>query len=161
MIKPDDSSLNLLHGRRIAALSTHLSIGQIHMTAVWFLFKDGDWFVTTNSNSQKVRNLRVHPEAALLVESCEPGFEQGVTARGSVTILDGEDVAVLRDQIHERYLTETAMRDPQVGGFFASFDDIVLCLSPRSWSSWDMGQLNRRFFSGTLSTSTGYMHPLD
>lgn len=132
MNKPDEMALELLQGRRIASLSTHDPDGHIHVTAVWFLFKDDALYVTTNSNSQKVRNLQARPEAALMVDAREPGCERGVAARGSVEILTGEEVATLRDEIHERYLTDRAMDDPQIAGFFASFDDTVLRLTPES-----------------------------
>ena len=68
---------------------------------------------------------------------------------------------LLSRQIHERYVTEKALSEPEISGFFASYDDVVIRLSPSSWVSWDMGQPNMQFFGGRLSTETGYLFPLD
>lgn len=117
--------------------------------------------MTTNSYSRKVFRLRTRPQATLIVEAREPEFEQGVAGRGAVTSNTGAKVAALRDPIRERNLTEKAMSDPQIAGFFASFDDTMLRLTPNASSSRDMGQLNRQFCRGNLATETGSMYPLD
>lgn len=157
----DKFAVEILNGRHIATLATHNQDGHIHLTAVWYLYKDGKLFVATNSNSRKIRNIELHPKAALIVETRKPGFEQGVTARGTAEIIRGNEARPIRYQVHARYLTEKAFRDPQVSGFFESFDDAVICLTPESWSSWDMGQANIQFFNGILSTDTGYLYHLD
>ncbi len=67
----------------------------------------------------------------------------------------------LRRRIQARYLTERALGDPRVGGSFEASDDVVIRITPRTWVSWDMGELNARYFDGRLGTQTGYMYPLD
>lgn len=47
----DKFAVEILNGRYIATLATHNQDGHIHLTAVWYLYKDGKPFVATNSNS--------------------------------------------------------------------------------------------------------------
>lgn len=154
-----DFAVDILNGRHIATLATHNPDGHIHLTAVWYLYEDGQLFASVNSQSRKARNVTERPQAAFLVETREPGFEKGVTARGTATLLEGDEAAAIRRQIHERYLTEAALGDPRVQGFFAASDDVVLRLTPESWSSWDMGYLNTNFLGGLLSVENGYVYP--
>jgi PPOX class probable F420-dependent enzyme len=157
----DDSALEMLNGRHIATLATQNPDGTIHLAALWYMYKDGNLFVTTNSKSRKFRNVTSRPTASLMVDSRKPGFERGIVAYGEATTITGEEAQMLSRQIHERYLTEKALDDPQIAGFFSFYDDVVVRLSPRSWASWDMGNLNLQFFDGKLSTETGYLFLLD
>ena len=157
----DEFALGILSGRHIATLATQGHDGLIHLTAVWYMYKDGDLFVPTNSNSRKFHNIKSRPTASLMIDTRKPGFEYGLTASGTANAIRGDEAQKLSLQIHERYLTEKALSDPEIGGFFASYDDVVIRVSPRSWVSWDMGQPNIQFFGGKLSTELGYLFPLD
>ena len=157
----DEAAVTFLGGRRVAALATVNADGRIHQTAVWYLFKDGLLFVTTSSRSRQFRNVEARPTASLMIDTRVPGFEYGLAASGDATGIRGDEAHQLSRQIHERYLTPRALRDPMVGPSFASDDDVVIRLSPRSWVSWDMGRLNAEVFDQKLGTSSGYMFALD
>jgi general stress protein 26 len=157
----DEVALGILNGRHIATLATQRHDGLIHLTAMWYMYKDGKLYVTASSNSRTFRNIESRPTASLMIDTRKPGFEYGLTALGTASPIRGAEAQELSSQIHERYLTEKALSDPEIGGFFASYDDVVICLSPRSWTSWDMGKPNIQFFGGKLSTESGYMFPLD
>ena len=158
---PDEVALENLTGRHIATLATQDHDGQIHLTAVWYMYKDGDLFVPTNSKSRKFRNISARPSVSLMVDTRKPGYEYGLTTSGTATAVTGDEARTLSRQIHERYLTSKALDDPQISGFFASYDDVVIRISPHSWVSWDMGRPNVQYFGGKLSTETGYLYPLD
>jgi PPOX class probable F420-dependent enzyme len=157
----DAAALQILNGRHVATLATQSDDGLIHLTAVWYMYKDGNLFVTMNSKSRKFRNIEARPTASLLVDTRKPGFEYGLAASGTAYAIRGDEAQKLSREIHERYLTGKALSDPQIEGFFSSYDDVVIRLEPRSWVSWDMGQPNVQFFGGKLSTETGYLFPLD
>jgi general stress protein 26 len=157
----DDVAIGILGGRHIATMGTLNHDGLIHLTAVWYMYKDGRLFVTTSSNSRQFRNIESRPTASLMIDTRIPGFEYGLTGSGTADAIRGDEAQQLSRQIHERYLTEKALSDPEIGGSFASYDDGVIRLSPRSWVSWDMRQLNRQVFGGKLSTESGYLFPLD
>lgn len=155
----DSKFLPLLEGRRIASLGTLNDDGSPHLTAVWYLYQDGCFFVATSSRSRKARNLAKRPNGTLMVEGRKPGFERGVTATGPVEIVSGGKVRELNLQIHRRYMSEAAVADPQVGGVFAQFDDITLKLRPRYWTWWDMPELDAMYFGGRFGSTPGYLLP--
>lgn len=157
----DEFALRILSGRHIATLATQRHDGLIHLTAVWYLYEDGHLFVTTSSNSRQFKNVEARPTASLMIDTRRPGFECGLTALGTADPIRGDEAQKLSRQIHERYLTEKALSNPEISNFFASYDDVVIRLSPRSWVSWDMGQPNIQFFGGKLSTESGYLFALD
>ncbi|MEO6458773.1 MAG: pyridoxamine 5'-phosphate oxidase family protein [Chloroflexia bacterium] len=157
----DDVALRILNGRHIATLATQNGNGLIHLTAVWYMYKDGNLFVTTNSKSRKFRNIERSSTASMMIDTRKPGFEYGLTASGTTCAIKGDKARLMSCQIHERYLTEKALSDPQISGFFAAYDDVVIRLSPQSWVSWDMGQPNMQCFDGKLSTETGYLYPFE
>ncbi len=86
----DPKFLPLVEGRRIASLGTLNDDGSVHLTAVWYLYEDGSFFVATSSRSRKARNLAARPRATLMVESRKPGSERGVTASGPGEIIPGK-----------------------------------------------------------------------
>ena len=161
MAELDEAGARLLSGRHVAALGTQRPDGLIHLTAVWYLYRDGLLYVATSSSSRQFRNIEARPTASLMVDTRVPGFERGLAASGTADAIRGSQAQELSREIHERYITPRALSDPLVGASFASHDDVVIRLSPRSWASWDMGQLNAQFFEGKLSTESGYMFPLD
>ena len=161
MVDLDEAAIRILNGRHIATLATMRDDGLIHLTAVWYLYEDGELFVTTSSRSRQFRNIEARPTASLMIDTRTPGFEYGLTASGAADPIRGDAAQELSRRIHERYLTERALGDPEIGGSFAAYDDVVIRLSPGSWISWDMGQLNRQFFGGKLGTESGYLFPLD
>ena len=161
MGKLDEAGISLLNGRHVATLATLRPDGLIHLTALWYLYEDGLLYVATGSGTRHVLNVEARPVASLIVDTRVPGFERGVTASGTADTIRGDEAQPLKRRIQARYLTELAFRDERIGGSFETSDDVVIRITPRTWVSWDMGDLNTRFFDGRLSTKTGYMYPLD
>lgn len=157
----DPKFLPLLEGRRIASLGTLNEDGSPHLTAVWYLFQDGYFFVATSSRSHKARNLTKRPAATLMVEARKSGSERGVTGTGPVEIISGQKASELNLRIYRRYLSAAAIADPQVGGVFAQFDDIALKLRPGVWTWWDMPELDAMYFGGRFGSTPGYLLPQD
>ena len=65
-----------LQGRFIVSLATLNSDGSIHITAVWFLFQDGSFFVPTSSKSRKARNVLERPQASLMADSRKDDMQE-------------------------------------------------------------------------------------
>lgn len=157
-----DSSLQeFLAGRHIGTVATENADGSIHMTAVWYLFKDGNFYIATSSKTQKAKNLAARPKTSLMVDSRKPGKERGITAIGRAELVSGKDSQEINRRIHSRYLSSTALADPKVGQVFAGFDDVTIRIVPDSWISWDMAALDAQVFAGRLGNTPGYMLPLD
>jgi len=157
----DPTLQEILQGRYIATLGTENADGTIQLTAVWFLFEDGHFFVATSSKSRKARNLAARPQATLMVDVRKPAVERGVTAAGRADLISGHQSQEINRRIHSRYMSLAALADPHVGAVFASFDDVTLRITPVSWTSWDMAVLDAQAFGGRLGKTPGYLLPLD
>jgi PPOX class probable F420-dependent enzyme len=157
----DPAFQELLLGRHIASLATQNSNGTTHLTAVWYLFESGNFFVATSSKTRKARNLAARPQASLMVDIRKPGAERGVTATGLAELVSGQRSRDINRRIHSRYLSAAAMSDPRIEPVFASFDDVTLRIAPDSWISWDMATLDAQAFGGLLGGTPGYLLPLD
>src|SRR3989442_5683919 len=130
----DPKFLPLVEGRRIASLGTLNDDGSVHLTAVWYLYEDGSFFVATSSRSRKARNLAARPRATLMVESRKPGSERGVTASGPVEIIPGEKARQLNARLYRRSLRAVVLACPPVGPVFAAVGDITVKLKPTLWT---------------------------
>jgi nitroimidazol reductase NimA-like FMN-containing flavoprotein (pyridoxamine 5'-phosphate oxidase superfamily) len=157
----DPALHELLRRRYIATLATENEDSTIQLTAVWYLFESGHLFVATSSRSRKARNVSARPKASLMVDVRRPGAERGVTAAGKVELISGNQSQKINRRIHSRYMSATAIADPQIGPVFASFDDVTIKLTPLSWITWDMSVLDAQAFGGRLGKTPGYLLPLD
>ena len=149
----------LLQGRHIASLATQRPDGSLHQTAVWYLFQDGILYIPTNSRSQKVRNVETNPIASVMIDTRTPGLEQGVSVSGQTEVIRGEPARTLVAQAQQRYLTQIALDDPEVGPSYAALDDVVIALKPTRWLTWDIAGINTEQFGEKLSVESGYLYP--
>jgi general stress protein 26 len=157
----DPAFHELLQRRLIATLGTENPDGTMHLTAVWFLFEDGSFYIATSSKTKKARNILAKPKASLMVDMRRPGSERGLTAACKAELLTGDLSKQLNRRIHSRYLSAAAMADPGIEPVFASFDDVTIRLTPESSFTWDMATLDAQAFSGRLGGTPGYLLPLD
>jgi general stress protein 26 len=155
------TSKSIIDGRNIATLATENEDGSIHLTAVWYLFEDGVFYVATSSRTRKARNIALRSNASLMIDVRKAGSEQGVSAIGKADLILDEESRKWNESIHRRYLSPEAIADPAVGKVFEAFDDVTIRLSPTSWSAWDMKQLDEQAFGGKLGRTPGYLLPLD
>ena len=86
-----DWARTLLDGRHYATLATQDADGSLHLTPVWYLFRDEQLFVGTLSTSRKSRNVVARPTASLIVDIRKPGAECWISGSGPVTILRGDN----------------------------------------------------------------------
>jgi PPOX class probable F420-dependent enzyme len=158
---PDPTLQELLRGRYIATLGTENADGSIHLTAVWYLFEDGNLYIATSSKSRKARNIAERAKASLMVDVRKSGAEQGVNATGKADLISGQPSAEINRRIHSRYMSEAAMADPHIEPVFASFDDVTIRITPTVWTPWNMAVLDAQAFGGRLAGTPGYLLPLD
>jgi nitroimidazol reductase NimA-like FMN-containing flavoprotein (pyridoxamine 5'-phosphate oxidase superfamily) len=149
-----------LGGRFIASLGTLNEDGSVHLTAVWYLFDAGCFYVATSSRSRKARNAIARPRATLMMDIRKPASEHGLVATCKVEVLAGEGSKQLNARIHGRYMSKAALADSRAGGTMAAMDDITLKLTPTGWYGWDMRVLDEAVFGGAMKTP-GYLLPLD
>lgn len=158
---PPPGTQEFLSKRLVASLATHNDDGSIHLTAVWFIFEGGNFYVATSSRSRKARNVRARPRATLMVDSRGPaGHERGVVAIGSAALVTGSESRAIMDRIHRRYMSEAAVANPKLGGQLGAMDDVTIRLTPASWYGWDMEELDNAVFGGAMK-QPGNLLPLD
>jgi nitroimidazol reductase NimA-like FMN-containing flavoprotein (pyridoxamine 5'-phosphate oxidase superfamily) len=150
----------ILTGRFIASLGTQNENGSIHLTAVWYLFDGGCFYVATSSRTRKARNAAARPKASIMVDIRKPASERGLVAVCTADVIAGDSSKQINARVHRRYMSEAALADPRAGGTMAAMDDITLRLTPSRWYAWDMRTLDEAVFGGTMKTP-GYLLPLD
>lgn len=150
----------ILRGRFIASLGTENEDGSIHLTAVWYLFDGGCFYVATSSQTRKARNAVARPKGTLMVDIRKPASERGLVAVCTADVIRGERSKEINARIHARYMSEAALADPRAGATMAAMDDITLKLTPTGWYAWDMRTLDEAVFGGAMKTP-GYLLPLD
>ncbi len=149
-----DHSL-LLDGRYVATLATENEDGSAYLTAVWFLWQEGAFHIPTSSESRKARNVAARGRASVMVDSRSAEL-RGLSARGAAILLHGREARELNALIHRRYVTETGIGRPDLGGLLTSSDDVTIRVVPERWHEWDMTSA-----FGDLLTDPALVLPLD
>jgi PPOX class probable F420-dependent enzyme len=127
----------LLDARLVGVFCTHEPDAAIHAVPMWFAASDGRIALSTSARSRKVANLRRDDHATLVLHDSRAGTEIcGVSIRGRVEVLHGEDARRLVDAVHGRYVAADALVLPAAAEFLAS-DDVALLLEPESAFTWD------------------------
>ena len=153
---------HFLQGRYIVSFATLNNDGSIHITAVWFLFQEGSFFVPTSSKSRKARNVLARPQASMMVDARKDDLQRGLTVSGRTEVIEGEPARGINLRIHARYMSTDALRDPQVGPVMLGHDDVTIRLTPERWIDWDLNENDPKIFGGRLfGPPGGYLFPLD
>jgi nitroimidazol reductase NimA-like FMN-containing flavoprotein (pyridoxamine 5'-phosphate oxidase superfamily) len=127
----------LLAARLVGVFCTSEPDGLIHGVPMWFAVFDGRIALATSSRSRKVANLEGDARATLVVHDSRPGMEIcGVSIRGRVDVVRGEEASGFVDAVHTRYVTPGGLTLPAAAEFLAS-DDVALLLAPESAFTWD------------------------
>jgi len=101
----DEELRGFLDEQRILVVATEGQQGRPHLTALWYVMRDGDPWIFTYARSQKVRNLERVARATLLLESGESYAEmRGAMLYADATIHhDDATVAEVGERLFMRY----------------------------------------------------------
>jgi nitroimidazol reductase NimA-like FMN-containing flavoprotein (pyridoxamine 5'-phosphate oxidase superfamily) len=141
----DERILEYLGSTTIVRIATVTPGGRPHVAPFWFA-SDGERIIVTTLANQTVRNLRVDPECAVLVDL---GLDfrdlRGALIRGRARIHDPGDPlpAAVRaaleeiDRVHARELVE-----PEFDRYEAweTREHVILEIEPRSATWFDLGR---------------------
>jgi Pyridoxamine 5'-phosphate oxidase len=130
---------SLLEGRYIATLATVNEDASIHLTAIWFLHRDGAVYMGTYAASRKVRNAETRPRGSILID-IRGVMLGGATAAGALSVIRGDEARELNDAIARKYLTVQGFDDPAVGGAIRASDDVTIRLDPDRWRTWSTAE---------------------
>ena len=152
MTELNDSMLEFLNGCHYATLGTFNEDGSIHLTTVWYLFDNGFFYFVTGSSARKARNCKARPNATVVVDRRrKQGSEISVSASGTVELMTGEESKQINKKIIQRYVTEEGMNDPNVGPVFEAAGEEVICLTPKTWNTYEFKSIDDAYFGGILS----------
>ena len=130
---PDELE-EFLNSSPLARLSTHNQDGTIHISPVYFKYKDGKFTLGTQIASCKIRNIKRNPQVSLLIDNQVPPWK-GVLIYG-VAELDYEDVIAQRAAIFERFVSSgEALASAQY--FCSNFASVVIHITPQRITSFD------------------------
>ena len=101
----EEEAARFLDKQRVVNVSTLGADGWPHVTALWYVMRDGEPWIYTYRKSQKVRNLERDDRATLLVEAGEQYQElKGVMLKARSDIRDDfETVAQLAEDVFVKY----------------------------------------------------------
>jgi PPOX class probable F420-dependent enzyme len=101
----EDDLRRFLAEQEVLVVATDGPDGRPHLTALWYVLRDGEPWIFTYARSQKVRNLERSPRATLLLESgVEYADRRGASLYVDATIhRDPEVVAAVADELFARY----------------------------------------------------------
>ena len=157
-----ESMKALLSGRRYAILGTVNRDSSIHLTPVWYLFRDGLLFVTSVLASRKVKNIIANPQVSLLVDVRKPVEEKWVCASGTAKIIKGEESKKINTEVFKRYVTPAGLEEPKVAPLLHPLHDVTIRITPNAWRSLDAKPLYQQLFPGIpTATVEQWFLPLD
>lgn len=94
-----DSHLDLTEAP-VATLATIGSDGRPQLSAVWFLYEDGQFRVSLNTERQKTKNLRRNPAVNLFI--LDPGGYRYLEVRGDAGLVPDDDYQ-FADRVGAKY----------------------------------------------------------
>ena len=110
----EEEITRFLDGERVMTVCTNGRDGWPHVTALWYVLRDGEPWIYTYAKSQKVRNLERDPRATLLAEAGHEYHElKGVMLRTTAEVhKDLDTVAGVAEQLFQRYQDGSQAIDP-------------------------------------------------
>ncbi|MEM7032033.1 MAG: pyridoxamine 5'-phosphate oxidase family protein [Chloroflexota bacterium] len=150
---PTDKMRHFLQQRHYASLATYHPNESIHVTPLYYLFEDERFYVPCGRNSRKAKNIRLNPQATILVDSRKIGYQGWVFATGNVEIIEGDAAIDLSMRIFQRYYTPETFANDQLSGVLNAIakHNVVLCLSPERWQSWDIREMDQAHTGGIMT----------
>jgi PPOX class probable F420-dependent enzyme len=122
-----------LNARRNAIMGVNRPGGAAQLTPVWFLWRDGAFYISTTRDRRKFRLLERDPRVTLCVD--DPMTFTSVIAEGIVEVRE-DDIGAMTEEIYSRYLdrqfVETMLQR------VSSEPRVLLVLRPQKWLSWDI-----------------------
>ena len=94
--------------------------GRPHLVPVWFLWDEQEFIIFSQPGSQKIRNLRAHPQVTLALEAREEGEDIAIF-EGTAEIMDATGVTKLLPAYDAKYHTRIIDLDMTMASMAASY----------------------------------------
>jgi hypothetical protein len=131
-------------GRKLPArLATHREDGWPHLTAIWYVWEDGRFYLSLGNSRRHLRNMRRDPHVTMCVD-VDPRMEdlskspRSVVCFGLAELVEQEEgVREITEKLELRYL----------GGIPPEFNEALwfegrtaVIITPVRWLAWDQGK---------------------
>lgn len=124
-----------LDSQKILRLATVDRNGIPHIVPVWYLYKNGRFYVGTNTVTKKARNVSKNPKVSFCVDSGIHSPIFGIMGIGTAKIIrDEHQVSILAKRILLRYfksLRNTSAQD------LLSQTDCIIEIVPKKITVWE------------------------
>lgn len=117
----------------LARLSTLNHDGTIHTIPIWYQFRDGKIYLSTQTVTQKVKNIAREPQVTVLVDTNTMPYK-GVMVYG-VARLDFDDAVSKRVSIFQRYIGSHG--DDYAQKLAAKWEPVIIEITPTRIISFD------------------------
>ncbi len=125
-----------LRNGRIIRIASVSESGKPHIAPIWYVYRNGKFYVSTSSKSRKVKNIKKNSTVAFSLD-VGGGFSdvKAVVGLGIANILTDRTAArEIDDSIKIKYLG--SLDDP-VAKELAELDDTLIEITPTKKISWD------------------------
>jgi PPOX class probable F420-dependent enzyme len=124
-----------LHEPHLARLSTINPDGTPHTMPIWYEWRDGAIWMSTQSIQRKVKNMQRDPRVTVLID--KDGFPyKGVMIYGEAS-LDFEDAVNKRISIFERYFGDHARAVAYAQELAKKWEPVMVRITPTRMISFD------------------------
>ena len=124
-----------LASQKILRLATVDKNGIPHIVPVWYLYKNGKFYVGTNTSTKKARNISRNTKVSFCVDSGVRSPIFGVMGIGTAKIiLDKNCVSLLAKKILLRYFKSLSNASAQE---ILSQTDCIIEVIPKKITIWD------------------------
>lgn len=125
----------LTNGHTVILATTRKS-GEPFMTPLWYIYKEGIFYIRTQAASAKVQHIRRTPHACCLVEEGENWIDlKAVIANCDAEIIEDEaTVTEIADEIEEKYADFRTDKSKQPEATRNHYDTtrVIIKLTPRT-----------------------------
>ena len=124
-----------LKSQKILRLATIDKKGMPHIVPVWYLYKDGIFYIGTNTRTKKAKNVKKNPKVSFCVDAGIRSPIFGVMGRGvAKLILNKKIVSDITKKILLRYFKSLDNNSAQE--LFVQTDCIIKIM-PKKITAWE------------------------
>lgn len=124
-----------LKSQKILRLATIDNRGMPHIVPVWYLYKDGIFYVGTNTSTKKAKNVKKNSKVSFCVDSGIRSPIFGVMGRGvAKLILNKKSVSSITKKILLRYFSSLNNNSAQE---LLVQTDCIIKITPKKITVWE------------------------
>lgn len=123
-----------IKSQKILRLATVDKNGVPHIVPVWYLYKNGNFYVGTNTSTKKAKNVKKNPKVSFCVDLGVHSPIIGVMGIGNAKlILRKNDVARIAKKVLLRYFKSLNNKSAQE---LLSQTDCIIEIVPKKITAW-------------------------